>query len=564
MARSTRKKPEILIEPVKETVCFSAAIYVRLSIENSGKSEDKDAISNQIEICKEYVAQNPELNLYDIYCDNGTSGTVFDRPDFNRLLNDIRSKKVTCLVVRDLSRFGRDYIETGTYIEQTFPKMGLRFISIKENYDSFCQGKNQDSLMIPLHNMINALYAKDISRKVSSAHKTRMSKPDFKKSTLAYGYKLDDTRENIIVDEEVAEYVKNMFSWRLEGVKLCEIVNRLNIQKAPNPQERKVQTGVRKGDLSQFSGWNRCTVRNILANPVYLGHTIVGKSEMALYKGRPQRSVVEQTQWTIFEDTHQALVSQEDFDRVQEIVKSQARETNSKREQNEKLRSEIFDMLEGKIFCADCGGKMYFKKEKRDGQYYGTYKCSSYMKNPRGKCRSHHCTQEQANKLILQAIKIQAKTAIGYEKLIKSQKNGKAHLVATKNVDISALSLKISAINKSKRKLYEDFSDGNLSEKDYLQSKKTYENQYEELSPLLQNEMAKQEKAKQDISAEKAWIKQMKAISRVRKLTKTMVDELIDSVRVCEDKSIVLKIKYEDIYLQILSRIKQMKTEEVA
>ena len=147
---------------VATTQVFPTAIYARLSVENSGKAEDRDVIANQIAICKSYIDERPYLRLIDTYIDNGRTGTVFDRPEFNRLMDDIRTGKIRCLVVRDLSRFGRDYIETGTYMERLFPQIGLRFISIKEMYDSFDAAEGNESLVIPLQNMINSLYAKDI------------------------------------------------------------------------------------------------------------------------------------------------------------------------------------------------------------------------------------------------------------------------------------------------------------------------------------------------------------------------------------------------------------------
>ena len=154
MARKSRKQIAVE-EPVIESVSsevFSTAIYARLSVENSGKSEKVDVIANQIEICKSYIAERPYLNLIDTYVDNGRTGTVFDRPEFNRLMNDIRTGRIKCLVVRDLSRFGRDYIEAGTYLERVFPQIGLRFIAIKENYDNFDTDGSGESLIIPLQN----------------------------------------------------------------------------------------------------------------------------------------------------------------------------------------------------------------------------------------------------------------------------------------------------------------------------------------------------------------------------------------------------------------------------
>ena len=219
MARKSRKVAAVA-EPIIEAApaqIFQTAIYARLSVENSGKSEKVDVITNQIEICKSYIADRPYLDLVDTYIDNGRTGTVFDRPEFNRLMNDIKSGKIKCLVVRDLSRFGRDYIETGTYLERIFPQIGLRFISIKEQYDNFDNDGSNASLMIPLQNMINALYSKDISRKVSTALKAQMEQGTFRKRNLPYGYKWNDEHSNMVIDEDSAKFVRLMFKWKIEA-----------------------------------------------------------------------------------------------------------------------------------------------------------------------------------------------------------------------------------------------------------------------------------------------------------------------------------------------------------
>ena len=188
------------------------------------------------------------LNLIDTYVDNGRTGTVFDRPEFNRLMNDIRTGRIKCLVVRDLSRFGRDYIEAGTYLERVFPQIGLRFIAIKENYDNFDTDGSGESLIIPLQNMINTLYSKDISRKVSTALKAQMESGEFKKRNLPYGYRWDEEHSNMVFDEETAPIVRKIFQWKIEGLSLPAIADRLDAMNAPNPEFQKYQVGVRTGN----------------------------------------------------------------------------------------------------------------------------------------------------------------------------------------------------------------------------------------------------------------------------------------------------------------------------
>lgn len=227
MARKSRRLSETMESGKKsENVqIYATAIYARLSVENSGKDDDGAALETQVAVCEEYIRTCPYLRQTDIYTDNGRTGTVFDRPAFNRLMDDIRSGRITCVVVRDLSRFGRDYVETGTYLEHIFPQLGVRFISVKENYDSHAVDGSNESLMIPLQNMINSLYSKDISRKVSASVRTQMENGSFRWRKIPYGYKWDESRSNIVPDERTAGYVRNIFQWKLEGLSVATILN---------------------------------------------------------------------------------------------------------------------------------------------------------------------------------------------------------------------------------------------------------------------------------------------------------------------------------------------------
>lgn len=336
MARKSRKQiavEEPVIEPVSSEV-FSTAIYARLSVENSGKSEKVDVIANQIEICKSYIAERPYLNLIDTYVDNGRTGTVFDRPEFNRLMNDIRTGRIKCLVVRDLSRFGRDYIEAGTYLERVFPQIGLRFIAIKENYDNFDADGSGESLIIPLQNMINTLYSKDISRKVSTALKAQMESGEFKKRNLPYGYRWDEEHSNMVFDEETAPIVRKIFQWKIEGLSLPAIADRLDAMNAPNPEFQKYQVGVRTGNATAKKIWNKSSLTTILDNPHYVGDTVLGRTLNAIYKG-VRNQHIDREEWIVFPNTHEAIISREDFQKVREMRDAAARTRVEKMERTE-------------------------------------------------------------------------------------------------------------------------------------------------------------------------------------------------------------------------------------
>ena len=218
MARKSRKhRPEVLSSEQTSVVeILPVAIYARLSVEDKDRG-DEGSIRMQITICQEYIEQEPDLKVYKEYRDNGFTGTNMNRPGFEEMLEDIRQGKVKSVCVRDLSRFGRDYIETGTYIERIFPGLGIRFISVKEQFDTAKTDGSMDSLVVPLQNMINDLYAKDISKKIYTAFHAQMEKGEFKWRMLPYGYGWNETHTEIIPIEEEAEVVRRVYAWFLEG-----------------------------------------------------------------------------------------------------------------------------------------------------------------------------------------------------------------------------------------------------------------------------------------------------------------------------------------------------------
>lgn len=360
MARKSRKiqaEPQKIVQPSQ---IFPTAIYARLSVENSGKDDDGAALQNQIDVCREYIKTCPYLSLQSVYSDNGKTGTVFDRPAFNRLMDDIRSGSIKCLVVRDLSRFGRDYIEAGTYLERIFPKLDVRFISVKEQFDTFATDGSNESLMIPLQNLINDLYSKDISRKVSTALRIQMENGSFRWRKLPYGYCWNEKRTQIIPDEATAPFVRDIFKWKLEGASLSTMLTLLDDAGAPIPETLQRTEGNMDGVNTVC--WSRSSVFEILRNPAYAGDKAVGRSKQSVYAGMKEVQVKDRAQWYVAEDAHERLVSREDFDAVQHMMKQAYEERKQKMEAARAMRERLVDLFDGKVFCADCGKRKYFHR----------------------------------------------------------------------------------------------------------------------------------------------------------------------------------------------------------
>lgn len=569
MARKSRTGYQAVqvVNTLQEDI-IPTAIYARLSVENSGKEETKDVMKNQIEICKNYLKEQPYLNLVDTYIDNGCSGTKFDRPEFNRLMSDIKDGKIKCLVVRDLSRFGRDYIETGTYLERIFPQIGLRFISIKERYDTNEVDLSNEALMIPLQNMINSLYSKDISRKVSTALYARMEAGIFKNRNLSYGYMWNEDRTEVIIDEEVVNYVRLIYQWKIEGISICQMVRNLNELKAPTCDIHKYKKGMKTGTKPKGGIWGQSSVKGILTNQVYVGDTIHGKSVSAIYRGEKQHLEKDKNKWLIYENTHLAIIPREDFQKVQKMFEETNQIRELKIQESEAMRKRYKDLLVQKIFCADCGKRMYMrvKKQSRSDTWFGAYICGTYARKLTPPCTSHMIQIHKLEARILSAIQLQVSIALDYEKVIeKLKENQRENSMKEKlNRTISSMNLKMNGVQKKRLRLYEDFSDGILTEEEYLFAKKNFETEFNHVNSQLEELIQKRLRYTEILSPENPWIQLMKSIPTATKLTQTMVDEVIEKVEVYKDGKLEIYMKYQDIYVlteQYISKLQEKDNE---
>ena len=577
MARKSRKIAAA--EPVCEAAplqIFPTAIYARLSVENSGKSEKVDVITNQIEICKSYIAGCPYLDLVDVYVDNGRTGTVFNRPEFNRLMTDIKSGRIKCLVVRDLSRFGRDYIETGTYLERIFPQIGLRFIAIKEHYDNFDTDGSNESLIIPLQNMINALYSKDISRKVSTALKAQMEQGTFQKRNLPYGYRWNEDHTNMVIDEETAQYVRLMFQWKIEGWSIPTILNELDRLGAPNTELRKRQNGTRKGDGCSCKGWYSSTLYGILSNPHYVGDTVLGRSMKAIYKGIKSHNVKDKDKWIVFPNTHEALISREDFQKVQDILQAASEARQTSMQKTEEIRATLVNLFEGKIVCADCGKKMYFHRKRIDKdkrkRWYAFYECSTSVGRRYEHCTSHYTRQDTLEANVLAAIQLQVKAALDYSEAwiedtaykaigqmltLVEKKAVKEHEISKRRKSaisecadaIRDLQKQYEQLKAVKLRLYEKYTSGSITKAEYLKRKAETDTKMSENEEAIQRgHQRMQELDSEHPCSDERLDAVLGEYQKGEGLTYELAHALISAIYVHGHDSIEIVWKFKDIF----------------
>lgn len=553
MARKSRKNTGAVIEtPAQASSYFSTAIYVRLSIENSGKDDDGDSIANQISFCKAYLAEHTDLKLYGIYEDNGEKGTNFDRPEFKRMMDDIRSGKVKCVLVKDLSRFGRDYIEAGEYLEKIFPFMGIRFISITDGYDSLTCDDAESALMIPLKNMINDVYAKDISRKIITSFRARQEKGEFLPAFAPYGYvKSKEVAYRYEVDQETAPYVRMIFEWKAEGVSHNEICKRLNDMGAVTPARRKVDLGIWRAEKYKHTVWHGRTIIDIMKNPTYTGCIVYGRIPKSLYEGIKMHRAPEE-EWRYVPDAHEPIVSQELFDKVQKMFADRAEKFKAKMDENAPLRELVTNHFKGKIYCGDCGKRMRFVKptDKRYpiDQKHAVYVCGGYLDSGYSRCSRHSIRYPIVANAVLAAINMQLELALKQEQLIRQMRGSvrEKSLIDKYVGQINYLSQELKKINGKREALFEKFAEGFLDEAEYQFAKKKYDDKATEIEKKLTVEKAKKVQLDDILSLSNEWLEAIHKAENITEIDAGLVKYLVSSVKIFEDNRIEVELNFGD------------------
>ena len=565
MARKSRKaQAQPVAEVKKETAALPTAIYARLSVENSGKDDDGNSLQNQIAVCEDYLDGCPHLRLTEVYSDNGRTGTVFDRPAWNRLMDDVRTGKVQCIVVRDLSRFGRDYVETGNYLEKIFPALGTRFISVKENFDNFTCGNAMESLSVSLQNLVNAMYSRDISKKVSTALRAQMETGAFRNRNLPYGYLWNEDKTAYVEDEEAAAVVRQIFEWKRQEVSVYIIVERLKTGGIESPERHKRRAGARNGGNIQGEGWCPSTIRGILQNRAYIGEMICGKSETALYKGLKKR-ITEMDKWIVVPDAHPPIVSVSDFEAVERQMREDSAHRETAMEWSADIRAGMIDLFAGKIFCADCGKRMYYKRQRICGcknvTFRGVYDCSTHVRRGHATCFNHFIRQDALNEKVFNAIRDQLQVALDYEKLLLAMRvgAGEASVREKHKAAVASVKLRLNALKKKRAGLYESYAEGILNEEEYAFAKQTYEEQYEALNRLLDEAVERRERFLESISPDNKWLTMMRGAAGMTELTQEVVDAIIEKVLVYGEGRIEVVLNYNDVFSAMCECVEQMK-----
>lgn len=546
MARISRKKTLLSTPDLpQETGIRNTGIYARLSVEDNGKNSD--SIESQIAILEAYVRSNPSLRKTEVYIDNGYTGTNFLRPAFSRMMKDVQAGKIRCVVVKDLSRLGRAYIETSEFIEKICPFFDLRFISVNDGFDSeYAQA--QGNLSVSLSNIINDYYAKDISRKAATALRAKMERGDFIANYAPYGYMKDPQNKNrLLIDPVAAMIVRQIFEWRAEGMSYMGINKRLNQAGVPSPGQHRLECGIEthNNKKSKTILWNKHVVTDILYNIAYVGHLAQGKGNQKLYAGIPPHRTRED-EWIVSKDTHEAIVDVELFERVQQINREVADNAKSNVGKYDHLPKEknIF----GKRFtCACCGAVMKLQRSfstKRDKVYY-TYKCPTYAEHGKLGCFDVKMRKVDLDEAVLSLIQMQMRHFLDVDAQIKRlEKERKQSESPDRHSEIMKLKTQLEKKQRLFSGLYADLKDGLLTVDDYKLHKASIAEEIERLKAEILLISGQKEDEQKD--ERMAWRTRIEHFLNENTLTEELVQAMIASVRINEKGELDIEMSFAD------------------
>ncbi|MCM1236746.1 MAG: recombinase family protein, partial [Ruminococcus flavefaciens] len=451
---------------------YQVGNYLRLSVDSDYTGSD--SLENQRKLAQEYVSRHPDLNIVREYVDDGKTGTDFSRPAFSRMIADMKAGIIDCVIVKDLSRFGREYIEAGNYIEKVFPFLGVRFISIVDRYDSADANCSRELLLISLKNLMHEMYARDISKKVGSTFRMKQEKGIFyRTTTIPYGYQMNESGTNYRICEQTAPIVREIFRQYSQGISSYTICKWLYENHVQTPKQYVQSGNVYRNPEDELKSWHFSTIKRMLENPVYIGSVIRHKSEQSFFAGKKASEVPEHEQ-VVIENNHEAIIDRQMFENVQKILEQTKGE---KPELTCKRQFVVFDrnVFQGKLFCGSCKASMVrvgaYRSVKGIKEQYKIFKCSTHR---------NHCdlcdTRAIAEDLLCDILYSTIRKQINLIKGIKKQVENDIRYSFKENLK-QAEWKKQKVINKRNlleqeyMQMYSDYAGGSVSQSAFLQYK---------------------------------------------------------------------------------------------
>ena len=542
------------------TSTYNAVAYVRVSKEDIAagqvKKTESNSISNQKKLISDFVKDKQEINIVSVRTDDGYTGTNYDRPAFQLMLDDIRAGRINCVIVKDLSRFGREYIDAGKYIDRLFPYYGVRLIAINDNIDTITKDMS-DELGITIRNLFNDNYCRDISIKTRSSLKVKRKNGEFTGAFVAYGYRRSDKEHNnLMIDEYPASVVQDIFKWKLAGMSQDGIARKLNEQGILSPLEYKRSLGMNYKSgfkVKEKAVWTSIAVRRILTNELYVGTLIQGIRTTPNHKVKTVK-VNDKEDWCILENNHEPIVSQKTFNLVQRLLALDTRTSPNK---------DVVFSLCGLVVCGDCGNPMVRKVTTAKGKKYSYYVCS--RNKDRSGCSSHRIKTEDLETAVLRILQNHIRVVVEMWKCLDFIEKLPFRQINLRKAEERLLKIEeeISRYRKLKITLYEDMKEGIVTKEDYVDISVQYEQRIKDAEQAAEQIHKEIDTLMGNSTDEQRWMKDFIQYKNLTQLTRIAAVELIEKIHVFENKKIVVEFLHAQDFEKLMHHLSEYKKAEI-
>ncbi|MBQ4518020.1 MAG: recombinase family protein [Clostridia bacterium] len=547
MAR--KSKETMLAEKNKQeqiTTTYRTAAYIRLSTEDFRHKGNVNILRDQEHFVTNYINTKGDLMLCDVFCDNGESGLSFQRPGFEAMIKGVVDGKYNCIVVKDLSRFGRNHLEAAYYIYKFFAKYNTRFIAINDDYDSL-YGNNTalEDILLPIKNLINENYAREASRKVGISRRNTIDKGLFISAFAPFGYKKSGTKAGRLeIDEEVAPIVRRVFDmFVIQDMSIVEISRQLNDEGVVSPAQYKIKKGISKNKRWANAVWNTHTVKAILSNPLYVGYLVLGKTRIDMYRNEPLR-ITKPEERNVVPNAHDSIVSDEIFEMAQMKLEKSKREPIT----NKMTIPYIFNNL----YCGCCGAKLVkqYKKDKTGNVSHIFYACPSDSRGKQTHCSFRKINEDELCEVVYSSLQFYICMAVKNKKIVL---NPNSKVLTEYEEDIARCNEIIEDIDTLRSNLFDDFRTGKITSDEYNALTEVYREKQERYQTLLKSLEFDREKYIKDRLERLNWFNKLLQFEKDNHLTKEIVDAFIERINLSGDDQIEICYKFSDVFKDIIS-----------
>ncbi len=533
MARKSRKQQRDAAcnhERSAPQAVYNAAAYIRLSRDNAKRG---DSLDSQRDMIENFIASSPDIRLVEVYSDNQTTGTRFERPAFQRMMADAECGRVNCIIVKDLSRFGRNAIDAGYYIEKQLPAMGVRFIAVTDSFDSLLGG---GGIILPLKNVIAESYALDISRKCRAVQRQNIRDGRFVGRMAPFGYDKDpEDCHHLVVDDEAAVVVRQIFAWAADGIGTGEIGRLLNDMDALPPSHYKWEKGlITNKKLLGKPFWQKRVVMDILLDRVYTGDMVQGKSRTVNHK----RVDVPREEWVCVQNTHEAVISREVYERVQLLLRAASEKDSAARRAAVSYTPHIF---KGKVFCARCGEPMHRHRQNKDGIYW--YRCESQWKFHKDACTVVSVKEAELREGVFALLGKYAEAITG--EYIRRERMAPVKDAAAE-AELREISASLAKSGQFLSSLYESLVGGVITAGEFSSLKAGYEAEIEALSKRADKLRAGRRERAAEIETYRSFSTAAADALAGHELTAGIIGCLVEKILVRQDKSFEIVLRFRD------------------